>query len=338
VRVGVALPANGPLASSGFLRQFATTCESLGYDALWISDHMSWSADHAAARFPAWAEGKRADELIPNQYEPVATLAYLGGLTSTIRLGTAVLVLPVRNPVVLAREIATLDDLSGGRISLGVGVGGTNHADGDFAAVGLQNLRSRRGRATDEWIEVARRVWSDRVCNYRGDLIEIEEAWVFPKPVQPGGPPILIGGDSEHALERVARLADGSIVSRLAAADVESRRSDLADRSRRYDRHDVDFQLVVSQWLSIDDDEQVATDRAEQALGGVRRGGKPIAGQLGNNLIGSPARLQQIVGEYMSAGIDELLVQVVGDTEAEVLDSLHRLREHVLAPLGGVPS
>ena len=329
MRIGVALPANGPHASASFLRTFATTCEQLDYDGLWVSDHMSWSARHAAARFPAWAAGKDADELRPNQYEPVATLGYLAGLTTRIRLGTAILVLPVRNPVVLAREIASLDDLCGGRLSLGVGVGGTNLADSDFGAAGVSHLKRRRGQVTDEWIEVIKRVWSERVCNYHGALIDVDDAWIFPKPAQRGGVPILVGGDSEHALGRVARLADGSIVSRLAPADVARRRQDLADRSAPFGRDGVHFHMVVSQWLSIDDDEAVAVTRAERALTGVQRGGGPIAGQ-GTNLIGRPPRLREIVAEYESAGVDELMIQPIGESEHEVLEALRRFAGDVL--------
>jgi probable F420-dependent oxidoreductase len=329
MRFGVALPANGPHATAAFIREFAVACEQLGFDGLWIADHMSWSVDDAAARFPGWASGQDPEQLTPDQYEPVATLSFLAGVTQHIRLGTAVLVLPVRNPVVLAREIASLDQLSGGRISLGVAVGGTNHAAADFGAVGLQHLKPRRGRATDEWIEVIRRVWTERSCTYHGTLIEIDDAWIFPKPARSGGPPILIGGDSEHALARVARLADGSIVSRLPPTMVADRRRELADRARPHGRSDVHFDLVVSQWLSIDDDHSAAAARAERSLGGVRRGGRPITGDR-DNMVGTPARLLEMVGEYEAAGIDELLLQVVGDSEAEVLDSLCQFSEDVM--------
>src|SRR5690606_30851242 len=128
---------------------------------------------------------------------------------------------------VLAKELGTLDELSGGRLLLGVGVGGTVYADAEFGAVGAQHLRRHRGRVVDEWIEVMRRIWTEPTCSYRGQFIDVRSASIYPKPRQPGGPPILMGGDSAPALARVARLADGSIVSRLAPDEVGPRRAKL---------------------------------------------------------------------------------------------------------------
>lgn len=330
MRVGLSLPTSGPFASSSFLRAFAGTCEDLGYDSLWMSDHVTWTAADAAHSAPvgtldAWHEGR-----LPHHYDPIATLAYLAGLTGEVRLGTAVMVLPVRNPVLLAKAAASLDDLSGGRLTLGVGVGGTNYAEAEFGAVGAQDLRRHRGRVMDEWIDVLRGVWADPAFRYRGRFIDVDEASIYPKPVQPGGPPILVGGDSPTALARVARQGDGSIVSRLAPREVPARREELAELAGPHGRSQKAFHLAVVRWLSLADDEEAAVAQARSTLAGLRRGGRSAGVADIRQLVGTPGQLQEMVGEYHSSGIDELILQVVGPSEAAVLESLERFREDVL--------
>lgn len=328
MRIGLSLPTSGPLASSAFLRAFARSCEDLGYDGLWTSDHMTWTADQAAHHFPVGSVEAWRDPVEPRQFDPMATLAYLAGCTTTVRLGTAVLVLPTRNPVVLARQAASLDELSGGRLTLGVGVGGTAFADAEMGAVGAQGLRRRRGRVTDEWIDVMRGVWTRPTCTYAGEFIDVVDASIYPKPQQEGGPPILIGGDSPTALARVARRGDGSIVSRLEPADVGRRRHELAELAAPHGRSGMHFHLAVLRWLSIADDDRTAADRAEATLSRMTRGGRPIGDDV--RLVGAPARLRDVVAAYVESGVDELILQVVGASERDVLESLRRFREDVL--------
>jgi probable F420-dependent oxidoreductase len=332
MRFGVSLPTTGHLASPSFIRRVAVSCERFGYDTLWINDHITWTASNASGHDPASA-GRADDGAPPLCYDPLTTLSLLAGATDRIRLGTCVLVLPVRSPVVTAKEVATLDSLSGGRVVLGVGVGGTIYADAEFAAVGAAHLRASRGRVTDEWIEIMRCVWTQPTCTHRGEFLDVRDASVFPKPVQPHGPPVLIGGDSPAALRRVARLGDGSIVSRLAPDDVRGRRDELAQLAARAGRADAHFELVALQWLSIADDERTAVDHAAKALSGTTRGGRPVLGSV-PHFVGAAARLQDLAKAYSDAGVDEVILQVIGSSENEVSDSIEQFATEVLDVIG----
>ena len=172
MRLGVNVPNFGPGTSPDILRRWALTAEGLGFDLLMISDHVAVTPD-VAGQYPA------------PFYEPFTTLAWLAGQTRDIRLGTTVLIVPYRHPLLMARMAANLNDLSGGRLVLGVGVG---WAEQEFAALGVPFRQ--RGRLTDEYLLAMRAAWQDS-GDYRSGPI-----------------PIWVGGNSDAALRRAARLGD----------------------------------------------------------------------------------------------------------------------------------
>jgi alkanesulfonate monooxygenase SsuD/methylene tetrahydromethanopterin reductase-like flavin-dependent oxidoreductase (luciferase family) len=172
VRIGVNVPNFGPGTDPGRLRQWARTVEGLGFDLLMVSDHVAVTPD-VAKQYPA------------PFYEPFTTLSYLAGVTDRIRLGTTVLVLPYRHPLLVARMAANLNDLSGGRLVLGVGVGWARQ---EFAALGVPF--HRRGAVTDEHLDAIRAAWADNE-DYRGGRI-----------------PVWIGGNSDAGLARAVRTGD----------------------------------------------------------------------------------------------------------------------------------
>jgi probable F420-dependent oxidoreductase len=151
-----------------------------------------------------------------NVFEQLTTFSYVAGVTSRVRLMTSILLLPVRETILTAKQIATLDQLSGGRVDLGVGVGlsGTDRDPQEVellsrnATVELAALRvpvSRRGQLADEQLAAFGQIWTQDVASYHGELVDFTDVEVFPKPVQAGGPPIFIGGTSPAALRRAAR-------------------------------------------------------------------------------------------------------------------------------------
>jgi len=172
VRLGVNVPNFGPGTNPGVLRRWALTVEGLGFDLLMVSDHIAVTPD-VAEQYPA------------PFYEPFTTLSWLAGLTRGIRLGTTVLIVPYRHPLLIARMAANLNDLSGGRLVLGVGVGWARE---EFGALGVP-FRDR-GRLTDEYLLAIRAAWQDET-DYRSGHI-----------------PLWIGGNSDAALRRAVRLGD----------------------------------------------------------------------------------------------------------------------------------
>ncbi|RVX41713.1 luciferase-like monooxygenase [Nonomuraea polychroma] len=172
MRLGVNVPNFGPGTDPGILRQWALTVEGLGFDLLMVSDHVAITPD-VAEQYPA------------PFYEPFTTLAWLAGVTSRIGLGTTVLIVPYRHPLLVARMAANLNDLSGGRLVLGVGVGWARQ---EFEALGVAH--ERRGRLTDDHLAVIRAAWADE-GDYRS-----------------GGVPIWVGGGSDAALRRAVRFGE----------------------------------------------------------------------------------------------------------------------------------
>jgi probable F420-dependent oxidoreductase len=168
----VNVPNFGPGTDPGILRLWAETVDELGYDLLMVSDHVAVTAD-VAAQYPA------------PFYEPFTTLAWLAGMTTRLRIGTTVLILPYRHPLLVARMAANLNDLSGGRLILGVGVGWARE---EFAALGVPF--HRRGALTDEALTAVRAAWADE-SDYRSGRI-----------------PIWVGGNSDAAIRRAVRFGD----------------------------------------------------------------------------------------------------------------------------------
>jgi probable F420-dependent oxidoreductase len=224
---GVALPNYGPLASPDNLVRLARRAEDLGIDSVWVADHLvapvSVASVYPYDRRPDAKPGEMG--VIEEFYEPLTTLAFLAGATTRIRLGVSVYVVPYRNPVVTAKIVATLDALSGGRAMLGVGVGWLRE---EFAALGQD--ASRRGRVTDEYLEVCRRLWRDEVASFEGRHYRLPPVRTGPKPVQRPWPPLWVGGNSDAALDRALALGDGWHLIDLSPDEVAERVAALRGR------------------------------------------------------------------------------------------------------------
>lgn len=206
MKFGLILPATGDMATAEGIEAGAATAETLGWDDVWTTDHILVGATAAA-------EYGRV-------FEAVTTLAYLAGRTSRIRLGTSVIVVPMRNAVVLAKELATIDALSRGRLTVGVGVG---WIEGEFANVGVADRYHVRGAYLDETIAVWRHLWSGSSAPFAGRFHAFEDTRFGPLPPQGAALPIWIGGRSEAALRRIGRAADVYHATSSAPADIAAR-------------------------------------------------------------------------------------------------------------------
>lgn len=183
--------------------ELARTIEELGFESVWTTEHVVMPETYDS-KYPYNPSGK-----LPNSGEverPAALLwlAYASAATTRLRLGTGVLLLGVRNPVLFAKESATLDRLSGGRLLLGVGLGWMRE---EFAAAGIP-WKDRAARV-EEYVAVLRTLWGPGPASYSGDFVSFEPVRSSPHPVQPGGVPILIAGHSEAAARRAGRIGDG---------------------------------------------------------------------------------------------------------------------------------
>lgn len=178
------------------------SAEAAGFESLWGGEHVILPTT-IESRYPYTIDGKipaTSDTPIP---DPLIWLAFAAAAAPTMRLGTCILIVPQRNPLVLAKELATLDQLSGGRVELGIGVGWLKE---EFDAIGVP--WERRGARNDEYIAAMRALWAAPHTEFHGEFVDFPEVTCSPRPVQ-SSIPILVGGDTEAAIQRAVRLADG---------------------------------------------------------------------------------------------------------------------------------
>jgi probable F420-dependent oxidoreductase len=201
---GLTLVGGGAMAQPLMAGELARTAEHLGFAALWVPEHVIVPM-HIESRYPYTADGTfpRGAQMV-DAPDPFVWLSYVAAATDRIRLGTGVLVLPQRDPFVVAKQVASLDLLSGGRLELGIGVGWMAE---EFDVLGASF--EDRGRRTDEYIAVMRRLWSEHPASFSGDYVSFEACTSLPHPVQPDGVPIIVGGDSAAAARRAGRLGNG---------------------------------------------------------------------------------------------------------------------------------
>ncbi len=201
---GCSVPSRGPMAGPDNLRSLVQRAEDLGFDSVWVSDHIILPRE-VSSFYPYAADGVATFTADQPYYEPIATLNFLAGCTHRVRLGTHVLILPYRNPVLTAKMLATLDVLSGGRLILGAGVGWMEE---EFQALGLDTF-AQRGAVTNEYIRLFKELWTQPNPEFHGDYYDVAGAGFLPKPVQQPHPPIWVGGHTGPAIRRAAELGDG---------------------------------------------------------------------------------------------------------------------------------
>lgn len=244
MKIGCHLPMYGPVGTRENLLTFARRVEALGYDSLWASDHVVLP-HRMTTPYPYSPTGQFP--LAPDVpfLEPLTTLALVAGITERVVLGTSILVLPHRNPVLAAKMCATLDHLSGGRVVLGVGVGWMRE---EIELLG--GNYDERGAWSDEALTVMRACWREQRTAHRGRFFSFEEVGAFPKPVR-GDIPILIGGHTPRALRRVVQHGDGWHAAFITPAALKTDLARLKDECARQRRPYEQLKISVRAGLSI---------------------------------------------------------------------------------------
>ncbi len=246
MHLGIALPHIGYNASTESIVETALEAEAMGFDSLWVLDRLLWPLE-PTARYPGNPRGE-LPAVMQVVYEPLTVLSFVAARTARVRLGTSVLVAAYRSPVLAAKIAATLDLLSEGRLILGLGAGWS--AD-EFTAV-AQTIAERDER-TDEFIRALRALWAVGESRFEGKYYRVPPSIFLPKPLQPGGPPIWIGGNSNRALRRAAELGDGwhptGRINPEMLADKAARLRRLADEAGR----DPAAVALTLRWNAVSD-------------------------------------------------------------------------------------
>lgn len=204
MKFGIRLPVPpyGPIENGPYIARYAKLVEALGFESIWAIDHALMRVEYDS-KYPYKKGGRTplpAEGVMP---DPVVLLTYLAAVTERVRLGTAMLILPQRHPVILAKALSTLDQYSDGRLTLGIGVGWNRE---EVEALG-QDFGDR-GRRCDEAIEVMRKLWSEDLATHEGEFHQFRDIMSQPQPKQAGGIPIMVGGHSDFAARRAGRYGD----------------------------------------------------------------------------------------------------------------------------------
>ena len=293
MKFGVILPSYMPTATVEGIRETALRAEALGYDSVWTTDHVMIGRDRQ----------------IPygSIFEAISTLGWLAGITSRIQLGISVVVVSQRQPVLLAKEMATLDRLSGGRMVMGAGAG---WCEEEFGYLGA-NFH-QRGRMLDEAIDAMRQLWTEPENAYAGKLVQFENQSFAPPPVQSGGVPIWVGGNSEFAIKRAARRGDGWH-GNLAPLDTFKERVGLL------------ISLAPARAQTVSARAMVRAERTETA------GRQGPALTLG----GSPQALLDDIRRFADAGMECLVLGFWDGDLQQHFDGMERFAEEVMGRIGG---
>src|SRR5262249_35796167 len=231
--VPVPLPAYK--LAPGFM---ARTAEGLGFESLWCAEHPIMPV-HTTSRFPGAADG-----VIPESYshfvDPFVALARASGMTTKLKLGTGITLVPERNPLLLAKEISTLDLFSGGRFLFGIGTGW--HREGTAIMGGAFDHRWPQAR---EAVLVMKELWTKTEAEYHGKYYDFPAVKSYPKPAQKPHPPVILGGHAKAVLERIAEWGDGWLPNRATAADVEAARAKLDALAKQAGRNPRSITISV---------------------------------------------------------------------------------------------
>ncbi len=296
-RIGIASPhifADGNV-DMDLVRRYAARAEALGYASLWTQERVT---------------GTQAS------LDPITFLSYLAGQTRSVRLGVSVFVVPRHNPVHLAKQLASLDQMSGGRLIVGVGLGG-NAAELPMYGMSPE----RRVRRFVEHIEIMKALWTQSPASYAGDFYRIDGVSIAPRPAQKPHPPLWFGASAEPAIRRALRLGDGWTGAGSSGRDafgenLERVKGWLAEEGRDA----ASFPISKRVYLAIDDDEERARRRLEEWFA-FYYGSAEMAGRVA--VWGAAGRVQEQLAEWSKAGVSEFILNPVFDMEAH----LERLAE-----------
>lgn len=239
MRISLFAPLINPENDAAYLKALARGAEERGFHSIWLGEHVVLF-DEYDAQYPYAEDGRIPIGGDRGLLEPMTALSFIAALTERIRLGTGICLVPQRNPVYTAKEVAAVDYLSGGRVDFGVGVGWLEE---EFTALDVPF--ARRGARCREYLEVISRLWSEDVASFSGEFYRLPPCRQYPKPIQQPGPPLYFGGESDAALRRTADLGDGWYGFNIGVDETKERLAKLdrllAERDRR--REDLDIAI-----------------------------------------------------------------------------------------------
>lgn len=290
MKYGIALPNFGKYAQTNSIIELTQAAGELAYDSIWVSDHVVIPNSHKGF----------GDEFL----EPLTTLTFLAARTSKIKLGTSVIILPYRNPVVLAKTISTLDELSNGRVILGIGAGWMKD---EFDALSVPY--SERGAVTDEYIDVLKNLWTEDNPEFKGSYTEFSDIKFLPKPLQKPYPPIWVGGGSKRAIERAVKRGDGWHPVGLTPSELKGKVRYLRGLLEKSGRSPGEFTISLRRTLEITDKSDIDENET---------------------LRGTPEKIARGIEEYKEAGVTHFVFHLLGGEFKGLLRTMKVFSEQII--------
>jgi probable F420-dependent oxidoreductase len=333
VSFGVRVPNSGPLASVENIVRAATEAEALGFDSIFVHDHVVWSSAMHRHHISSGAHEALLDDQTADFYESLTTIGYLAAVTRRVQIGVACLVMPTRNPIYAAKQLATLDHLSGGRVLAGVGLGSKATFESDeFEVFGVPF--NKRGRITDEYIEAMKAIWEQPLASYEGEFVSFKDAEIFPEPVQKPGPPLWVGGWTDHAARRTGRLGDAWVPGWLSPAEMGRGAEVVRQTATEHGRDPEAITIAVEKLTVIDRDRDAAMARAiptvQTSSKTYERDVDQIQFALDRHIFGSVDDVKRRVAEFVENGVNHFELKLIYPTMDELTRQMELWAEEIL--------
>ena len=300
MKFGICLPIRLSLEAKDNV-EIAKAAENLGIDSIWVSDHVVMPEKHLGSFSEVF-------------YDPLMLLSYIAAETSSIKLGTSVIILPYRNPVVIAKMIATLDVLSEGRVICGVGPGWMKE---EYAALSVPY--DKRGTRTNEYICAIKELWVNDDPSFEGEFCSFSNIKFYPKPVQKPHPPIFIAGASDYAIKRAVELGDGWQPTWVSSEDVKDGIFKLETMASEMGRDLSNFTYSVRNRLHIVDDNYVAND-----------GNSSESDDPPFLLRGTPSDIAQYIKDYEDLGVSHIVLDPVVENLDDIFSTIEVVSKEII--------
>jgi probable F420-dependent oxidoreductase len=310
MRFGFYLPTRGPLANRHDIKAYLKTAEEVGFSSVAVADHIVVPTAIESS-YPYTVKGNFLSK--GDAMEQLSLMAFVAAASEKLRIISSVMIVPHRNPILVAKAIATSDVLSEGRMTIGVGVGWMAE---EFAALDAPDFK-KRGAVTDEYIGIWKKLWSGEAVSHEGEFYSFEELYCQPAPPQNPHPPIWIGGHSNPALRRVARLADGwhpvgaTAASPLPPSEMRQKLAQLRELTEAEGR---DFDALTISYKAPFYD-----------------GGIPPKGETRRLFTGGNSASLDDIAEMAEVGVEELIFDFRGETIEASLAAMRGFAEDVMA-------
>jgi probable F420-dependent oxidoreductase len=335
IEFGTRIPNSGPLASPENLVMAARLTEDLGFDSVWVHDHMSWNLEMHRDHVSSGSVDAVRQDQDPDFYESLITLSHVAAVTKRCRLGVAALVLPARNVAHIAKQVSTLDNLSGGRLILVVGLGSpasTGSYEYETAGVPI----ARRGKRIDEYIAVLRALWAktgEEEVAFHGEFVNFDNAVLYPNPIQQPMP-IWIGGGTVPAAQRAGRLGDGWIPGWMTPQEMKTALAMMRDVAAQHGRDARNMPIGLEVITAITKDRasafELGASTVKAGLANWERKFENAEDAVEQCLFGNvDDGIRQVEG-FMEAGVTHFELRMVYRTMDEFKEQMELWAEKIL--------